>query len=743
MNPWIPNNPHLPAIPIKSSFGYGSQVPAGILRPLALQARPGTTDLKEVARSVNQAIKSSELRAQTSRAVREEAKASPAKKRESRESRERYDRHDRHATESPRRRRKREPTPDETQLHQALREATVSPTKDSNSQKSDPTPSPPVPRTVSTDSSPAGEPPSQRRLSVMSNSPNYPLYPSPLKRGGHGTHDIGSPDRRSRESSVDNASVVSWNLERDIHDDDLKRTRPSTHGRNITAPPRRPSGLANLVPDTIDEEEEEEEEEDDIDYFQQQAQEYMQKSREEDEEEEEALKSMSDHSISSGSDGSESELESEAEPKEEQPSDGEGGGWTTSVRTIIPSFFRTEPTLEPLEYLDPASPKSPKETLANGWASSAPMEVPMEVHSTFNPSWRPSPKHWARLVVILLVPLTLAVVFQTGALNKALDSIHLPSFPSSGYATNKNESAVVNRLRHQVSHMNDQMSSLSRELGSVRSQHAHESKPSSVISQPIGYGRPIPRLNFLSPGMGAMVDPGQTTPTSEHPVSYWKRVLLQLTRQEIRPMMPPKAALTPWEDVGDCWCTSPRDGVSQLSVLLGRDVVPEEVVVEHIPSGATLDPGVAPQEIELWARYRVIPLPSNDSSRSWMSWLNPWGYSKPHRPTEPTSSRAEGLGGYNIPGGESLHDVLMNTLSATNMYEPDSAFSDDPFLGPNFYRVGKMRYDIHREHYVQHFQVNTIIDIPTIRVDKVAFRIRSNWGSNNTCIYRFKLHGHV
>jgi hypothetical protein len=27
-------------------------------------------------------------------------------------------------------------------------------------------------------------------------------------------------------------------------------------------------------------------------------------------------------------------------------------------------------------------------------------------------------------------------------------------------------------------------------------------------------------------------------------------------------------------------------------------------------------------------------------------------------------------------------------------------------------------------------------------VDEVTFRIKSNWGSDHTCIYRFRLHGH-
>lgn len=172
--------------------------------------------------------------------------------------------------------------------------------------------------------------------------------------------------------------------------------------------------------------------------------------------------------------------------------------------------------------------------------------------------------------------------------------------------------------------------------------------------------------------------------------------------------------------------------------------MPEEVVVEHIPAGAALDPDVAPKEIELWARFRVVPLAlhSKAPTESSSGWLPGWS-SRQSRPSEPASSREEGLGGYNIPGEKSLHDVLMSSLRMHNIDEPESVYSDDPILGPNFYRVGQMVYDIHKRDHVQHFPLNVIVDVPTIRADKVVLRVKSSWGANNTCIYRVKLHGHV
>jgi Sad1 / UNC-like C-terminal. len=85
----------------------------------------------------------------------------------------------------------------------------------------------------------------------------------------------------------------------------------------------------------------------------------------------------------------------------------------------------------------------------------------------------------------------------------------------------------------------------------------------------------------------------------------------------------------------------------------------------------------------------------------------------------------------------------MDLLRRSNPFEPPSAYSDDPILGPNFYRIGKIEYDLHSPDYAQTFKLNTIVDVSTIRVDKVVFRVTSNWGANHTCIYRFKLHGHL
>lgn len=191
---------------------------------------------------------------------------------------------------------------------------------------------------------------------------------------------------------------------------------------------------------------------------------------------------------------------------------------------------------------------------------------------------------------------------------------------------------------------------------------------------------------------------------------------------------PPLAALTPWEDFGECWCSAPRKGMSQLAVLLGQRIIPEDVVVEHLPKAATIRPGVAPQEMELWVRYRYVGKGARPYRWSVSSFLRGNPQNVAGQDALPSDRRI-------------LHGPVMEALRIAWRGEPDEAFSDDKLLGEDFYRVGKWRYDINESNNIQRFPVTAVIDSDEIRVDKVVFRVNSNWGGNETCIYRLKLHG--
>lgn len=563
-----------------------------------------------------------------------------------------------------------------------------------------------------------------------------PLYPSILRQGGFDGPAGSTPDRQSsRQSSVDNASEVSWNLERDIHDDDLQRTRPGKyrgepHGRNITAPPRRPSGVTGIS--IIEEEEEEEEEADEIEEYQ----------REEEAEEkvvEEELKPINRPSPTREP-TPKAAPEPSPKPAPESASEVPMGSWTASVRTIIPQYFRAEPM--PMSGAPRLAPTSPKESVLNQPLEAVPIPLPRHQEKTQRFSME-AWYLWILAGLVLLLSLVVALFFQAGLVQKF--RIHWPfgRIPFE-FTPNMTDSSALLRLGNQISSMNAELSSISHELVAVKSQHPPDSIPTYPVD-PVLPHREIHKINFLSPTWGAAIDPYNTARTAGDKYSRFQRTLANVAgfRPVFHGPYPPVQALLPWEEPEECWCHD--DTSSQISIVLGRDIVPEEVVIEHIPEGETLDPGFAPREIELWAHYRIVPvlepIEEPEVSSSWLSSLLGGSSDKKSAPESELPPKAK----TKITSRErkDLHDILMSSLRISSQSEPERAYSDDQTLGSSFYRIATMKYDIHGYDHIQRFPVNTIIDIPGIRVDQVVFRIKSNWGADKTCIYRLKLHGHV
>ncbi|OKP10743.1 hypothetical protein PENSUB_4046 [Penicillium subrubescens] len=676
--------PTLPAVPIANSWNYGATAGTGLPRKMALQP---ALDANRVAKRINAGLDLAEKRS-----------TSPPSQRISNGNLEplgpRYRKNvAKNAAPVPRRT-KRQPTPDQTQLMQSLRDVTNSPPA------TDATPTPPIAQTVSTDSSPPVEPPLPRRLSESSNET---IYPSPLKRPGNPNNNAFERNTPDRQSSVDNASEVSFNLERDIHEDNLQRTRPSKyrgepHGRNITKPPRRPSGLS-MIQDTI---------------------------LEEDEEPSELL----------------------SQPPKKFDTVAETGEWDAPVRTIIPQEIESRT-------ISASSTEGPRrDSFAQQvWAAMSSQHSGSRTTKPFTPKRN----RWLRVILLLLPLALLYALYQ----DEILRSFHggtmarirwcLP-FGGSGidFSSNMTDSAAFHGLQSKVTNMNSQVSSLSRELSSLRSELAQSPRTTSIVD-PGRLPKPVPKINFLAPGLGAIIDPRdhRTSPTAGHKRSFAQKTLQNIpwlgSTTGVRDAPEPMTALEPWRDAGDCWCGAPRDGVTQLSVVLQYPIVPEEFVVEHIPFSATLDPYAAPKDIEVWAHYGVFPSPEapiEEVSQTPLTW------SKFTRWISETQDAAESE--HNSETAkitpvteDTLPLVVMSTLRIANKGVPEQEYSGDPKLGPGFYRIGKMRYDIHGENNIQSFAFDGVIEIPHLRVDQLTFRMKSNWGSNHTCIYRFKLHGHL
>ncbi|KAL4887309.1 hypothetical protein BJY04DRAFT_175597 [Aspergillus karnatakaensis] len=597
------DNTILPNIPTKTSFGYGSSatpILPHMMRPKA------QLNLHEMADTIEEAVQEAKDREDS-----ESAQGTPnigARRRRKSVSQ----------SASPPRRTQREPTPDETQLHQTL-EASV-PREKSNSVVSRRSsvgsiPSIPTRHSFSTVSSPGRGAPAQQ------------LYPRGLQKSP-------SPIRQENPLEIpnglglDNESVISYNVERDVHDDDLQRTRT-----NITAPPRRFSGLA-FPQATIEEEDEPQ----------------YQSSR----------------------------SPSVATSINEAP-----------ARTIIPDRSFSEP-------LDEEHPEK---------------HVPEEPTPV-------SKKDYTWLARLALVGSFILWVWWTLSHSPNTNTPFPGSYNNTG----------LDMLSNQVGNLGSQVSSLSKDVKSVKTELSKVPAPTTIYHYPSKGRQETLRTNFLALGHGVIIDPYKTSPSLGVPRTWFQRFYMWIARGKHIQTQPPLAALTPWEDFGECWCSAPRKGMSQIGILLGRRMIPEDVVVEHMPKSATLTPEVAPKHMELWARYRYVGKDARPYRRSVASLLRNFPDNiSGQDPLDPDSKKLRG--------------PVMEALRMAWKGEPDSAFADDELLGPHYYRIAKWTYDINDGNHVQTFPVNARIDSDQVRVDKVIFRVNSNWGSNATCIYRLKMYG--
>lgn len=135
------------------------------------------------------------------------------------------------------------------------------------------------------------------------------------------------------------------------------------------------------------------------------------------------------------------------------------------------------------------------------------------------------------------------------------------------------------------------------------------------------------RVNYFAVGNGAQVDIAATSPTynprlPEQDRKKWFGLPSWFAaphKYTPRFETSQNGALMDWEDAGHCWCggakldnftsTSPVD----LSIRLAKHVIPENLVVEYIDPGATLDPKAMPKDIEVWGLVDVYP----DRHRAW------------------------------------------------------------------------------------------------------------------------------
>ncbi|KAI7461652.1 hypothetical protein KC367_g7158 [Hortaea werneckii] len=196
-------------------------------------------------------------------------------------------------------------------------------------------------------------------------------------------------------------------------------------------------------------------------------------------------------------------------------------------------------------------------------------------------------------------------------------------------------------------------------------------------------------VNFLSPALGARVNPHETSSTY-----YPPRKGLFGGSAYLSGVRSPIEALSKWDEPGECWCaansTAKGKGQAQITVHLGEKIWPGWLTIEHMPADGTLHIDAAPRDWELW-------LPARDKQHA----------------------------------QETTKILREDFIHCTGTPPSDKHVC-----------VATGRYDIHGSNWVQSFTLyGERLEELGFATDKVTFRVNTNWGADHTCIYRLRLTG--
>lgn len=274
----------------------------------------------------------------------------------------------------------------------------------------------------------------------------------------------------------------------------------------------------------------------------------------------------------------------------------------------------------------------------------------------------------------------------------------------------KTRQSEIAKLQEQLDQHQRQIAKLGRESTVGRSEKQLKALIEKVVREVGGAGASPggsanwgqTRINHWSHGTGAVVDPYATSPNYQFPsMKEWlpAKTFRYLIGNPVPIPNPPEAALRKWDEHGDCWCTPAggRDGHgASIAVISGSSIYPEQIVVEHIAPTASLEPGAAPKEMELWAYVEDYE----------------------------------------------TYDEFKKISTA--MFGTNYRVKTQETMG--YVRIATWTYNLESSDNIQAFPVQLDMKDLSTHTDKLIVRALNNWGDGKvdyTCLYRVRVHGEI
>lgn len=268
-------------------------------------------------------------------------------------------------------------------------------------------------------------------------------------------------------------------------------------------------------------------------------------------------------------------------------------------------------------------------------------------------------------------------------------------------------SAVINEIKERQLELLQHQSDLQSRLADPQAAQVTASAQPSNLPLHSSLSPILKRINYASPSLGAVIVPHLTSPTKTKHFPFYQRLVLGSAGLKKYQSRPPVEALKPWAEHGDCWCAAstkqPNDPAdvemdgnegryTQLGVYLSHDIFPDEIVIEHLPLETTPSPNSAPKDIEIWGEFSHLP---------------------------PLDFSALMMGPHPI---KELQWHPPMALLGRFRYDAVANEKEGKYLQT-------FRLDVNQGNRDEHW------------VKKLVLRVNSNWGGDNTCLYRVRVHG--